>query len=188
MSKRIVRDEAWMIDKLKETIARLTVNLEKRQILDIHLYEKNLRFKCKRCAVYCCKLGGPSLTKKDMEQLESIGCDVSECIESSEREYGAFPSTSNVIKSKKDDSCVFLRKHKKNGIYECTIYDARPILCRLYPFDLKRTSVNSFLLGVIPCCKGLNSSDGELVNARFIEKNLLENLYWKDIAIITETK
>ena len=166
-----------MIDKLKETIARFTVNPEKRQILDIHLYEKNLRFKCQRCAVYCCKLGGPSLTKKDMEQVESIGCDVDECIEPTERQYGTFPFTSNVIKNKKDGSCIFLRKDKEKGVYECAIYDARPVLCRLYPFDLKRTSANSFLLKVIPCCKGLNSPDGELVNARFIEKCLFENLY-----------
>jgi len=168
-----------LIDKLKETIARLAVNPQKKQILSIRLYEENLRFKCQRCAVYCCKLGGPSLTKKDIEQveqLESVGCNVGKCIEPSERQYRTFPFTSNVIKNKKDSSCIFLGKDKEKGIYECTIYDARPVLCRLYPFDLKRTSANSFLLKIIPCCKGLNNEDGEFVDESFITKHLLESI------------
>lgn len=165
------------LTQLKENIARVTVNLKTKQIRNVHLYERNLRFKCKRCAVYCCKLGGPSLTKKDIEQLESIGCDISECIEPSKRQYATFPFTSSVIKNQKDGSCIFLRKHKENEVYECAIYDIRPALCRLYPFDFEKINSNSFLLKFIPCCNGLNNADGELVSKSFIEKYLLKNLY-----------
>ncbi|HVP40730.1 MAG TPA: hypothetical protein VMS95_02100 [Candidatus Krumholzibacteriaceae bacterium] len=57
---------------MKENIAKVKVNLENGQIHDIRLYEKNLRFKCKRCAVYCCKLGSPDLSKEDMEQINLL--------------------------------------------------------------------------------------------------------------------
>jgi Fe-S-cluster containining protein len=60
--------------------------------------------------------------------------------------------------------------------YECSIYDVRPVLCRLYPFDFERINSNSFLLKIIPCCKGLNNADGEPVNEKFIAKHLFENI------------
>jgi hypothetical protein len=177
MTEHIVENKCGCLKHLKEKIAGITVNPETRQILDIHLYERNLRFKCKRCAVYCCKLGGPSLTKKDIEQIESTGHDISEFIEPTKKQYGNFPPMLSTIKSNKDGSCIFLRIDKKKNTYKCSIYDARPVLCRLYPFDFERDSENSFLLRIIPCCKGLNNTDGESVNESFIVKQLLESIY-----------
>lgn len=162
---------------LRENIARVTIDLETRQILDVHLYERNFRFKCKRCAIFCCKLGGPPLTHKDIEQIESTGYDTSEFIEPSKRQYENFPLTSSTIRSKKDGSCIFLRMDEKRNVYECSIYDARPVPCKLYPFDFERINPNTFLLRIIPCCKGLNNENGELVNERFIVKHLLESIY-----------
>lgn len=161
--------------KLKENIARVTVNLQTRQILDIHLYERKLRFKCQRCATFCCKLGGPSLTKKDVEQIESVGYDISRFIEPTKRQYGNFSFMPSAVKTKKDGSCIFLRVNKRRNTYECSIYDIRPVLCRLYPFDFKRINDNSLLLKIIQCCKGLNDANGELVNDNFIEKHLSED-------------
>ena len=37
---------------------------------------------------------------------------------------------------KPDGSCIFLTRH--NGIAFCTIYNERPIVCRLYPFYITR--------------------------------------------------
>ena len=176
MTKYIVRNKCGCLMQLKENIARVTLDTETRQILDIHLYERNIRFKCKRCAVYCCKLGGPSLTKKDVEQIEFVGYDQSESIEPTKRQHRNFPLMPSTIKSKKDGSCIFLRRDKKGNTYECSIYDARPTFCRLYPFDFERIDVNSFVLRIIPCCKGLNNANGEVVNDRFIAKHLLENI------------
>jgi Fe-S-cluster containining protein len=82
---------------LQENIARVTVNPETKQILDIHLYERNLRFKCKKCAIYCCKLGGPNLTKKDIEQIRHTVHDTSKVIEPAKRKYGKFSLTRNMI-------------------------------------------------------------------------------------------
>jgi len=162
---------------LKEDIAVITVNPETRQILDIHFYERNLRSKCKRCAIFCCKLGAPGLTKKDIKQMKSAGYDISEFIEPSKRRYGNFSFTPSMVKSNKDGSCIFLKTDKKPNTYECLIYGIRPTLCRLYPFDFERINANAFLLKIIPCCKGLNNPDGELVNKSFIIKHLLDSIF-----------
>jgi len=166
-----------MFGKLKENIAKVTVDPETRQILDIHLYERNLRFKCRKCAIYCCKLGGPNLTKDDIDQMESVRYDIAEIIEPAKRQYRHFPLMPSTIKSRKDGSCIFLRVGEKRDAYECSIYDVRPVLCRLYPFDFEIINANSFLLRIIPCCKGLNNAaDGKPVNEKFIAKHLFENI------------
>jgi Fe-S-cluster containining protein len=160
---------------LKEKIARVKLDPETAQFLDIRLFEKSLRFKCKRCAVYCCKLGGPCLTKEDIEQIKSAGYETSEFVEDSKRKYGNLFLTS-AMKNRKDGSCIFLRTDEKRNGYECSIYETRPILCRLFPFEIKRIDNGSFLLRILPC-NGLNDADGELVNKRFVVKHLLENNY-----------
>ena len=162
---------------MKENIARITVNPETKQVFDIHFYERNVRFKCKKCAIYCCKLGGPSLTKKDVDKIESVGYDTSEFTEFAKRRYGSFPVMPNAITNKKDGSCIFLRMGGQGNGYECLVYDVRPVLCRLYPFEFEKINSNSFLLKIIPCCNGLNNPDGELVNERFIAEHLIESIY-----------
>lgn len=174
MTIYIVTDNVWCLAQLKENIAKVRVDLETGQIFDIQLYERNLRFKCKGCAIYCCKLGGPSLTKKDIERIESAGYDISEFSEPVKRQYRNFPLMSSTLKSKKDGLCVFLKTDKESNTYECSIYDIRPSLCRLYPFEIKRIKTDSFLLKIIPCCNGLNNLDGELVDEKFITNYLVD--------------
>ena len=184
MTKCIARNKCGCLTRLKENIAKVTVDLETGRIFDICLYERKIRFKCQRCAIYCCKLGGPMLTKKDIEQIESIGYDLNEFIEPAKRQYGNFPLTQSMIKDKGDGSCIFLRIDKKKDTYKCSIYGIRPVLCRLYPFDFERINTNSFLLRIIPCCKGLNSLDGKLVNEKFITNHLFDLV----LEIIEETE
>jgi Fe-S-cluster containining protein len=162
--------------KLKEDIARVKLDPETGQFLDIRLFERSLRFRCKRCAIYCCKLGGPCLTKEDIEQMESVGYEISEFVEDSKRKYGNHSLMTSAMKNRKDGSCIFLRTDEKGNAYECSIYEIRPILCRLFPFEIKRVDIGSFLLKILPC-NGLNDADGELVNKRLIVKHLLENNY-----------
>jgi Fe-S-cluster containining protein len=157
---------------MKDEIARVRIDSETGQFLDINLSEKGLRFRCKRCATYCCKLGGPFLTKEDMAQIESVGYKACEFVEDSKGKYGELLMTS-AMKNKEDGSCVFLRLDEKRKAYECSIYEIRPVLCRLFPFEIKIVGVGSFLLKILPC-NGLNDANGELVNKRFIIKHLLE--------------
>jgi len=112
------------------------------------------------------------LTKEDIEQIESAGHKTSEFVDYSKRKYGERFMTS-AMKNRKDGSCVFLRRDEKRNAYECSIYEIRPLLCGLFPFEIKRIDFSSFLLKILPC-NGLNDADGELVNKRFIVKHLLE--------------
>jgi Fe-S-cluster containining protein len=171
---------------LKEEIGRVRIDPETGQFLDVRLFERGLRFRCKGCAIYCCKLGGPWLTKEDMEQIESAGYKTSEFVEDSKRKYGDYSMT-NAMQNRKDGSCIFLRKDEKRDTYKCSIYEIRPTLCRLFPFEIERIDINTFLLKILPC-NGLNDADGELVNKRFIVKHFLENNYEQLLKFIKQVQ
>jgi Fe-S-cluster containining protein len=94
----------------------------------------------------------------------------------SNSEFKGLPVMCGSLKSKRDGSCVFLRFDVEDDCYECSIYDSRPALCRLYPFDFDRVGSNSVVLKFIPCCRGLNNPDGELVDEEFINNHLLDAL------------
>ena len=149
---------------MSETVAEILLSPKTQQITNLTLHEKRLRFKCKQCAVFCCKLGGPTLSEKDVKRIEQAGYRAEESADG------------NRLKNKEDGSCIFLNFNQKKGIYECLIYDFRPALCRLYPFSLEKKSPNSFLLKLIPCCNGLNNPDGEQVKEKFIIDHLFDSV------------
>jgi Fe-S-cluster containining protein len=160
-----------------EEIARILLDHKAKQILDIMICKENLRFRCRRCATFCCKLGGPNLTKRDVQRIRKAGYS---CEEFAAPFKGGSDSLSTFISSlkcKEDGSCIFLKPDSEKGNYECSIYDCRPALCRLYPFGFFQTDFQSIVLRLIPCCMGLNSSDGELVDEQFIV-NLLHDAVW----------
>jgi Fe-S-cluster containining protein len=161
---------------LKENIAEVELDPETGQLLNIRLLERSLRFKCKKCATFCCKLGGPFLTKEDVEKIESVGHKTNEFVEDSKRKYGNHFLMTSAMKNRKDGSCIFLRTDEKRNAYECSIYEIRPVLCRLFPFTIKRIDFGSFLLKILPC-NGLNDENGELVDKKFVLKHLLESNY-----------
>jgi Fe-S-cluster containining protein len=148
-----------------EKIAEIAIDTESRRIQYIKFYETKLRFRCQRCAIFCCKLGGPRPSEKDIQRLKHVKSDPV-----------AFLDSNGYIQSKKDKSCVFL-KSCANKIFECSIYNFRPSLCRLYPFHVERSSPNLYTLKLISCCSGLNVEDGELANENFIVKYLLDAFF-----------
>jgi Fe-S-cluster containining protein len=116
------------------------------------------------------------LTRKDIERIEEKGYPVKDFLEPTNREFKSMPFTRGSLKNREDEACIFLKFDAKQNRYECSIYDFRPVLCRLYPFDFDLVGPNSIVLKVIPCCRGLNNPYGELVDERFITKNLLAAL------------
>ena len=142
--------------------------------MGISLHQKHLRFKCRRCATFCCKLGGPWLTRKDIERIEGVGYDVKDFLESVlNNEVKGLPIMRGSLKNREDGSCIFLNSDVGKNSYKCSIYDFRPALCRLYPFDFDRVSPGSVVLKLIPYCRGLNNPDGELVDEEFINNHVL---------------
>jgi Fe-S-cluster containining protein len=122
-------------------------------------------------------LGGPWLTGKDIERIKQAGYDAKDFLEpASKGKSKDLPIMCGNLKNNEDGSCIFLKLDPEKNRYECSIYDFRPALCRLYPFDFERTSLDSVVLKLIPCCKGINNPDGELVDEGFITNHLLDAL------------
>jgi len=161
---------------LREVLAKITVDSKTRQIRDLSLLQECFRFKCRRCATFCCRLGGPKLSRKDIERIEEAGYHVKDFLETSNSEFKDMPVMRGSLKNKEDGACIFLKSDAKQNRYECSIHDFRPILCRLYPFDFERISSDSIVLKFIPCCRGLNNPNGKLVDERFVDKHLLAPL------------
>ena len=90
--------------------------------------------------------------------------------------FKGLPIMRGSLKNKEDGSCVFLKFDAEKNRCECLIYDFRPVLCRLYPFDFGWISLNTIVLKFIPCCRGLNNPDGELVDEEFITNYLLDSV------------
>ena len=162
---------------MDENIAEVIFDPEAKRIVRMTFYHDDLRFRCRRCAVFCCKLGGPILTKSDMERVKLAGHRLEDFLKTTlDPKFKGLPTMVGNLKNNKDGSCIFLKSSPRRGVYECPIYDFRPARCRLYPFDFERVSPNSFTLKLIPCCNGLNAEDGELVNEDFITEHLLDAL------------
>jgi Fe-S-cluster containining protein len=159
---------------LELNVAKIAFDPKIRRITNIVFINNNLRFRCQRCAVFCCKLGAPPLSKSDMKRLKQAGYCTKDFIDATSTEDSASGEKKSFLKNKEDSSCIFLQRGKESEFYACSIYKSRPSLCRLYPFEFVPTSLSTGILRLIPCCNGLNAPDGELVNRRFIEKNLLE--------------
>jgi Fe-S-cluster containining protein len=148
-----------------ESIAEISLKPGTFSVKRTTFSKRSLRFKCKRCATFCCKLGGPKLSANDVERLKQAGYDAAEFLDS------VYCS----LKNRGDGSCVFLQLKKERDVYECSVYDSRPVLCRLYPFYLEEKSPSLFMLKIMPC-RGINGRYGELVDERFIITHLLDAL------------
>jgi len=159
---------------MTEEIAKIVWNPSTRELLDIVLLETNIHFKCRRCAVFCCKLGGPRVTEKDIGRLRKAGYGPTSLLNQTQGEKTWQAADKGmVLRHREDGSCVFLRFDRRNSRYECSIYDLRPSVCRLYPFEFQKTGQGTGSLRLIPCCNGLNTRDGSSVDRGFVEKHLL---------------
>jgi len=155
-------------------IAEITFDVEKKRILNITFSKKDLRFKCKRCGVFCCKLGGPPVTETDLKRIGKTGLNPYDFLEPLRRRHTRHVDAVGILKRKKDGSCIFLEYDRSKRLYECRIYEARPDLCRLYPFEFASEGNGKGVLKIIPCCNGLNAPDGRIVDQEFVEKYLLD--------------
>ncbi len=161
--------------KQDEAIAWVTLDPRTRQFIAVKVHQKHLRFACQRCAIFCCRLGGPSLDHSDIARIAERGHNLKDFLDQSIRSGNrGSKALSTVLKSKPDGSCIFLRPSFEGTCPACAIYDSRPSLCKLYPFHLELITPTSLRLEIIPCCYGLNTPTGELVDEDFIIQYLRE--------------
>ncbi|RKX91346.1 MAG: YkgJ family cysteine cluster protein [Spirochaetes bacterium] len=93
-------------------------------------YKEGLKFECVRCSA-CCRFdpGYVFLSASDMDRLASFfKIDKKAIVEKYCRIVNMGGSRRLSFKEKKNFDCIFW---KEGG---CTIYEARPLQCRSYPF------------------------------------------------------
>jgi len=143
-------------------IAEIAIEPKTRRITKVNFHRTHLRFRCQRCAVFCCKLGAPKLFHRDIERLKQAGY-FSDLF---------FNLDQASLQSTNDGSCVFLSFNPEDGLYRCSVYEQRPTLCRLYPFKFEKSGPQFYVLKLIPCCNGLNVDNGQAVDKQFLSENL----------------
>jgi Fe-S-cluster containining protein len=152
-------------------VAILTLNSQATSVVDVSMAKKQYRFTCKQCATLCCSLGGPVITKKEAETIENTGLSTSGFLEPLNSNVNSSSLMVGGLKTRSDGSCVFLERDQTKNC-SCSIYAVRPALCRLYPFTFQQLGPDKVALKIIPCCLGLNNSEGELVTEKFILENV----------------
>lgn len=142
-----------------------TFLIQGTQIITIRLDAKGLRFKCRRCATFCCRLGGPVATRKDLVRLRGAVCRIENLVET----MTVGTRRVRALASNPAGQCIILRRTNRSS-YRCSTYGRRPDICRMYPFRLVRRG-SRLNLHVLPC-RGLNYRRGELVDKKFVKKLL----------------
>jgi len=142
-----------------------TFLIEGKQVRTVKLNAEGLRFKCVRCAAFCCRLGGPVVTTRDLQRLREAVLEIDDITET----VIVGTSRNKVLPSRPNGQCILLSKDGPNK-YRCLEYELRPDACRAYPFKLIRHGAHLTVL-VLPC-RGLSYRKGELINAGFINRYL----------------
>lgn len=99
-------------------------------------------FDCSKCPAYCCSIyERVQVTKRDITRLAKY---FKVSFETAQRRYTKMHSDERVLRRRKDEifpeTCMFLNQETRG----CTIYHARPAVCRAYP-DRKRCAYYDLL-------------------------------------------
>ncbi|MDR2403148.1 MAG: YkgJ family cysteine cluster protein [Spirochaetaceae bacterium] len=141
-------------------------------------YAQGLQFSCIRCSA-CCRYepGYVFLSGKDVESL-SIALQM-EHNEFAETYCRWIPGSGGMIhlslKEKSNYDCIFW----KDG---CSVYHARPLQCRTFPFWPANVASAAAWRGVAAVCPGMGK--GRLYSGEYIESRLAEQ---KEEAILMKS-
>ena len=112
-------------------------------------YPVHLRWACVRCARSCRDLPGRRrnilLAPTDIKRI--TGATKLTAREFSVSSRGPFPYVRMMRKFA--GRCIFLQDSR------CSIYGARPLICRFYPFSLRPARGNAFEIGFDSSCSGM---------------------------------
>jgi Fe-S-cluster containining protein len=89
-----------------------------------------VRYSCEKCPGWCCTYDEIEVNKRDIERLaRHFGLDAETAAERFTKVKGGTPMLRHKKDSVFDTACMFLDQDKRR----CTIYEARPTVCRQYP-------------------------------------------------------
>ncbi len=118
-------------------------------------YPQNVRFACSKCGLCC---GDTAQKKRHILLLET---DVQQIAAHSRQPVNLFaaktdgkePYIYEMHKSTETGKCIFLQNN------QCTVYEARPLICRFYPFELTTAENGEPCFRVTFECPGVASPD-----------------------------
>jgi len=103
------------------------------------------KFDCSKCPGYCCTYSDIEITRSDIERLaKHFGLSYAQA----ERRYTKpdAKGKARLLRHRLDtifySACMFFDQKKRR----CTVYEARPRVCRTYPPDTPRCGYYDFLM------------------------------------------
>ena len=89
-----------------------------------------VRYSCQKCPGWCCTYDEIEVNQRDIERLaRHFGVQFQTAAERFTKVKNGTPMLRHTKDSIFDTACMFLDQEKRR----CTIYDARPTVCRQYP-------------------------------------------------------
>ena len=115
-------------------------------------YPKHVNFLCNKCS-RCCSETEDSvrhilLMKTDAQRISNkILIDINEFVE----KISGYEPYIYEMKKTEDGKCFFL----ENNL--CSIYEIRPLICKFYPFQLRKIGNNRFSFSFTNKCTGIGN-------------------------------
>lgn len=126
-------------------------------------YPRDIRFKCKRCALCCgdTKNRDRSVLMMKIEAYRISRKTLIDLDELAEKIEGFEPYVYQMRKTE-NGKCFFLKDNL------CSIYQIRPLICRFYPFKLQNLGNNKYVFAYTKECPGIGKKS--LLKRDFFEK------------------
>lgn len=127
-------------------------------------FGQGLRFQCTGCGKCC--TGAPGhvfLTEKDLETLAKYFQMTP--VQFAKKYCRLVDGKYSLLERSKPYDCIFLRDNR------CTVYDARPVQCRTFPWWDENLRTSSDWQETAKYCEGINS-DAPLISSHEVEKEL----------------
>jgi uncharacterized protein len=134
-------------------------------------YGDGLRFQCQqsgKCCVSHGQYGFVYLTKEDRKNIAAkLGMSTSEF---TKKHCAKTDGVWHIVDDGK--ACTFLKKN------QCTVYEARPMQCRTWPFWPETMSPKAWKQDVVKFCPGVGK--GPLVSRDQIQAALKDQTQWEE--------
>jgi uncharacterized protein len=119
-------------------------------------YRDGLRFECSRCG-HCCT-GAPGYVWVTDDEVQAIADLRGEASSEIRGRFTRLVGRRRSLREKENGDCVFYDK-----IQGCTVYPARPVQCRTWPFWESNTVTSDAWRQTSEVCPGCDH--GELISA-----------------------
>ena len=126
-------------------------------------YPVAVRFQCVKCGICC------GDTKEKTRHILLLRTEAEQIAKATSQPISEFTVKikdkapySYEMKKTKNGKCVFLENKR------CTIYSARPLICRFYPFELKIADSGKYTFLYTSECSGINK--GPMLSKNYFRK------------------